>query len=92
MNIASNYTLNVYLFAHRIVCRMRGKLNNNGKRGVEKKNILEPESTVWEMRLWLGVSWERWRMAMGYKHHMGNSETSDFSMVLYNGDHNTFLS
>lgn len=75
MNIASNYTLNVYLSVQRMVCGTKGKLNNNGRKEEKKKknrfNILEQESTVWEMRPWLGVSWEMWRMAMG--HHMGNS-------------------
>lgn len=69
MNIASNYTLNVHLSAHRMVCRMNSKLNNNGRKGEKKKNqlkILEQESTVWEMRPWLGVSWGRRRVAMGY--------------------------
>lgn len=40
----------------------------------------------------VGVSWERWRMAMGSKYHMGKSETLDFSMVLDSREHSTFLS
>lgn len=37
MNIASNYTLNVYLSVQRMVCGTKGKLNNNGRKEEKKK-------------------------------------------------------
>lgn len=93
-NTAPNCTLNVHLSPHRVVCKMKGKPKYNRRKGRKKEPIDNFRTGKYSMgdETLVGVSWERWRMAMGSKYHMGKSETLDFSMVLDSREHSTFLS